>query len=132
VVNWPGPITAITLFTEDLAATRQFYADVFDLPVYFEDDSSAVFRFGATLINLLDVSAAPELIDPAPVAAPDGARFQLTLEVEDVDAICADLKERGVTLLNGPMDRPWGLRTASFRDPAGHLWEIAGEVRASD
>ena len=25
----------------------------------------------------------------------------------------------------GPVDRPWGIRTASFRDPGGHIWEIA-------
>jgi uncharacterized glyoxalase superfamily protein PhnB len=37
----------------------------------------------------------------------------------------AELVRRGVTLLNGPMDRPWGLRTASFIDPAGVIWEIA-------
>jgi catechol 2,3-dioxygenase-like lactoylglutathione lyase family enzyme len=54
-----------------------------------------------------------------------GAMFQLTLEVDDVDATCAELTERGVELLNGPMDRPWGIRTASFRDPGGHIWEIA-------
>jgi lactoylglutathione lyase len=23
------------------------------------------------------------------------------------------------------MDRPWGIRTASFRDPGGHIWEVA-------
>jgi hypothetical protein len=28
-------------------------------------------------------------------------------------------------LLNGPIDRPWGIRTASFRAPGGHIWEIA-------
>ena len=50
---WPGPITAITLFVEDLAATKQFYLDVFALPVVYEDDNSAVFKFGETLINLL-------------------------------------------------------------------------------
>lgn len=22
-------------------------------------------------------------------------------------------------------ERPWGIRTASFRDPGGHIWEIA-------
>jgi uncharacterized glyoxalase superfamily protein PhnB len=66
------------------------------------------------------------LIQPARVATPDaGSRFQFTIEVEDVDSMCAELKRRGVTLLNGPMDRPWGIRTASFRDPAGHIWEIA-------
>jgi uncharacterized glyoxalase superfamily protein PhnB len=23
------------------------------------------------------------------------------------------------------MNREWGMRTASFTDPAGHIWEIA-------
>jgi catechol 2,3-dioxygenase-like lactoylglutathione lyase family enzyme len=124
--DWPGGIAAITVFTEDLAATKQFYLDVFDLPVHFEDSESAVFRFGGTLVNLLSASAAPELIEPAEVASPDaGARLQLTLEVDDVDAVCSRLAERGVALLNGPIDRPWGVRTASFRDPAGTIWEIA-------
>jgi uncharacterized glyoxalase superfamily protein PhnB len=54
-----------------------------------------------------------------------GSRLQLTIEVDDVDAICAQLAARGVELLNGPMDRPWGPRTASFQDPGGHIWEIA-------
>ena len=26
------------------------------------------------------------------------------------------------------MDRPWGIRTASFRDPDGHIWEIARKI----
>jgi lactoylglutathione lyase len=54
-----------------------------------------------------------------------GSRFVFTLAVEDVDAMCAELAARGVTLLNGPMDRPWGIRTASFMDPSGYIWEIA-------
>jgi lactoylglutathione lyase len=37
----------------------------------------------------------------------------------------AELTARGVELLNGPIDRPWGIRTASFIDPGGHIWEIA-------
>jgi catechol 2,3-dioxygenase-like lactoylglutathione lyase family enzyme len=122
----PAAISAITLFTEDLAATRQFYIDVFGLPVHYEDDESAVFAFGSTLINLLRTSAARGLIEPAPVAPPEaGARYQFTITVDDVDATCAELARRGVALLNGPMDRPWGIRTASFVDPAGHIWEIA-------
>lgn len=51
--------------------------------------------------------------------------MQFTLPVDDVDAMCEELAARGVTLLNGPMDRPWGIRMASFRDPGGHIWEIA-------
>jgi catechol 2,3-dioxygenase-like lactoylglutathione lyase family enzyme len=78
--EWPGGIAAVTLFVDDLVAARTFYREVFGLEVVYEDEDSAVFKFGDTLINLL---------------------------------------------LNGPMDRPWGVRTASFRDPGGHIWEIA-------
>ena len=123
---WPGSISAITLFVDDLAATRAFYLEVFGLPILFEDENSAVFRFDNTMINLLKSSAAVSLIDPATVASPDtGSRLQLTLDVENVDATCAELAGHGVVLLNGPMDREWGIRTASFRDPGGHIWEIA-------
>lgn len=126
MASWVDGIAAITLFHEDLDAAKEFYQRVFALPVYFEDADSAVFRFGGTLINLLTVTEADGLIEPASVGGPDtGARMQLTLTVDDVDTLCATLAARGVTLLNGPMDRPWGPRTASFQDPAGHIWEIA-------
>lgn len=123
-MTWPGPITTITLFADDVAATKAFYAEVFGLPVVFEDEASAVFRFGTQQINLLLTSEAPEVIEPATVGT--GPRMLLTLTVEDVDATCELVQQRGVTLLNGPADRPWGVRTATFADPAGHLWEIAG------
>lgn len=124
--SWPGAIAAITLFTDDLEATKAFYLDVFGLPVHFEDEASCVFRFGGTLVNLLRVEDASELVAPAVVGGPaNDPRMQFTLEVEDVDAMCDELRRRGVDLLNGPLDRPWGVRTASFRDPAGFVWEIA-------
>jgi catechol 2,3-dioxygenase-like lactoylglutathione lyase family enzyme len=123
---WPKGIAAITLFVDDLEAARQFYRTVFGLPVVFEDPVSAVFKFGNTLVNLLKITAAGELVEPAKVGTPEaGARAVFTIDVDDVDAMCAQLTARGVTLLNGPMNRPWGVRTASFVDPGGHIWEIA-------
>lgn len=117
------------MFVEDVNAAKRFYGEVFGLPVLFEDGDSAVFDFGNTLVNLLQDAAAVELIEPA--AAADrgaGARAQLTIEVDDVDAICTELAARGVELLNGPLDRPWGIRTAAFRDPGGHVWEVAQKL----
>ena len=123
---WPRGIAAVTLFVEDLAVTRRFYEEIFGLPVVFEDPQSTVFKFGDTLINLLDSAAAVELVTPARVGNPQaGPRMVFTIEVDDVDAMCEQLTSHGVQLLNGPMDRPWGPRTASFQDPAGYIWEIA-------
>ena len=123
---WPRGISAITLFVEDLDAARDFYRRVFGLEVHFSDDNSVVFRFGDTLVNLLSVGEAPELIAPGVVAPVDaGSRLQFTIAVDDVDARCEDLVRRGAELLNGPMDRPWGIRTACFFDPGGFIWEIA-------
>jgi len=124
--SWASGISAITLFVEDLAATKAFYEKAFGLPIHYEDDASAVFQFDNTLINLLKVEEATGLIGPAVVASPDaGARAQFTITVDDVDATCAELAARGVELINGPMDRPWGIRTACFADPVGNIWEIA-------
>lgn len=124
-----GSIGAITIFTEDLARSRDFYVEIFGKSVIFEDENSAVFKFGETVINVLAVSAAPELVEPG-IVAPAGAgiRAVMSVEVNDVDAVCAELAQRGVALLNGPMNRPWGLRTASFTDPGGHVWELAQEA----
>src|SRR5512140_585677 len=107
---WAKGIYAITLFVEDLEAAKGFYRKVFGLPVVFEDPNSAVFKFGDTLVNLLKTSAVQELIEPAKQASrEDGSRFVFTIAVDDVDAMCAELTARGVDLLNGPLDRPWGV-----------------------
>lgn len=122
-------VSTITLFVGDLGTCRDFYRDVLELPLVFEDPESAVFKVGALLVNLLDVSASRELIEPARAAEPSsGNRFVLTVPVADVDGASRELGARGVDLLNGPMNRPWGVRTASFTDPAGHIWELAEQL----
>jgi uncharacterized glyoxalase superfamily protein PhnB len=64
-----------------------------------------------------------------PVGGNDtGRRFQLTIWVEDADAVCEGLAARGVELLNRPMDREWGMRTAAFSDPGGRIWDVAAKI----
>jgi len=122
----PNEVEVITLFVDEIASTKAFYATVFAPEVVWEDAVSSVLRFGGLLINLLDVSQAPPLVGPVPVGKSSaGARVLLTIRVRDVDQVCTTLQEIGVDLLNGPIDRPWGRRTAAFADPSGHVWEIA-------
>ncbi len=120
---------ALTLFVEDLDSSTSFYRDVLGLETVHRDENSTVFHLGNALVNLLRVDAAEDLIAPATVAPPGvGVRMQLTAWVDDVDAVCRLLRSRGVAMLNGPVDRPWGKRTAAFVDPSGTVWEVAHDI----
>jgi catechol 2,3-dioxygenase-like lactoylglutathione lyase family enzyme len=126
VAQLPTSLGAITLFVDDISRAKSFYQAVFQLSPVYEDENSAAFQFENTIVNLLARPAAHELVSPNAVAdGGGGASFQLTIWVEDTDSLVHDLRSRGVELLNGPIDRPWGLRTAAFSDPDGHIWEIA-------
>jgi lactoylglutathione lyase len=119
-------VGAITLFVEDAQKSKRFYDEIFDVKVVYEDEVSAAVDFGNTIVNLLERPAARELIEPAVVAnGESGSQFQLTIWVDDADAACAELRTHGVSLVNGPVDREWGVRTATFTDPDGHIWELA-------
>lgn len=122
-------VDVITLFVEDFLKVKAFYQEVFGFQAVYEDEVSSVFNFGNMSVNLLDISESHELMKPGTVASREsGFRFLLTIWVDDVDEVCEELEKRGVALLNGPIDRPWGVRTASFIDPAGHAWEIAKQL----
>lgn len=122
-------VGAITLFVDDSKRSKDWYKTVFEAPIAYEDEVSSVVEMENLLINLLQRSEASELIGPGTVAAGGtGSAMQFTIWVEDADAMCQALADKGVELLNGPMDRPWGQRTACFSDPDGHIWEIAQTI----
>jgi catechol 2,3-dioxygenase-like lactoylglutathione lyase family enzyme len=125
----PNSIEVITLFVDDIDAAKSFYEKVFASEVVYQDTVSAVLKFSGAMINLLETTRAPQLVEPSAVASPgSGSRVLFTIRVDDVDAVCAELGKAGVSLLNGPTDRPWGRRTAAFADPSGHVWEVAQEL----
>jgi catechol 2,3-dioxygenase-like lactoylglutathione lyase family enzyme len=125
----PNAIEVVTLFVENIDDAKAFYQKVFTPEIVYQDEVSSVLKFSGAMINLLKATEAPQLVEPSPVAAAgSGVRVLLTIKVDDVDAVCAELRCHGVTLLNGPVDRPWGRRTAAFADPSGHVWEVAQEL----
>lgn len=57
------------------------------------------------------------------------ARAEVVVLVADVDDVAAELRERSVALLAGPVDRPWGHRTLHVADPDGFIVEFAQEIQ---
>lgn len=126
--------THTRLLVRNFAACFRFYRDMLGLKLVLgsEDDVYAEFETGGSVMLALfsqrlmsDATGTAHL--PAAISAQDS--IALCLEVADVDAACAALQQKGITFMTLPADRPaWGLRTAHFRDPDGHLIEISHNI----
>jgi catechol 2,3-dioxygenase-like lactoylglutathione lyase family enzyme len=130
MADWKKRIGAITLYVPDLEAARTFYADAFGVTAEPLDADTVMLRFEGVFVFLHRAAAAsprPEVLREAGKGA-----GQFAIIVADVDEVCAELAGRGVPLITGPADRAWGMRTATFADPGGHIWEIAQELPAAD
>jgi len=114
MADWDREIGAMTLFVPDLSEARKFYENAFGLQAQPMDEDTAMLRFGGMAVFL------------------HKAAGQFAIIVGDVDAVCAEIASRGVQPLSGPADREWGMRTATFTDPAGHIWEVAQELPGGD
>jgi catechol 2,3-dioxygenase-like lactoylglutathione lyase family enzyme len=125
--DWDRQIGAMTLFVRDLDGTKAFYQQVFGLEPVFEEPGNAMFKFGDQYVFL---HAADELPPTPGAVLAEGRKGagQFAIIVEDVDAVCAELTAQGVEPLAALADRSWGMRTVTFSDPAGHVWEIAQEI----
>jgi catechol 2,3-dioxygenase-like lactoylglutathione lyase family enzyme len=125
--DWDREIGAITLMVPDLDRAAEFYEQTFGLPANRFDADNAMFKFKGAYVFLHKSAAAHEPVPEVRAEAQNGAG-QFAIIVDDVDAVWAELATRGVQPISGPANRPWGMRTVTFADPAGHIWEIAQEV----
>jgi len=96
----------------DVAA---FYAELFDLEVAMD------FGWIVTLVSgetaTVQMSVASEGGSGTPV--PD-----MSIEVDDVDAVHARAEARGAEIVYALTDEPWGVRRFYLRDPAGKLVNV--------
>ena len=126
-------VGAIILFVEDVQRSKVFYHEVLGLDVEFEDDESVGFKIEGLAFIVLQVDRARVQLQGERTATPSaGATAFLTTFTDDVDTLHANLVERGIPFFQRPADQPWGMRTAYFKDPDGHVWEIAQPIEQSD
>jgi catechol 2,3-dioxygenase-like lactoylglutathione lyase family enzyme len=99
----------------DVSAAERFYRDVLGLDILM--DHGWIATYGSTQTMTVQLSFASEGGSGTPV--PD-----LSIEVDDVDAVFAHMKAQGFPIEYGPADEPWGVRRFYVRDPFGRLVNI--------
>jgi catechol 2,3-dioxygenase-like lactoylglutathione lyase family enzyme len=127
MAEWQKQISAMNLVVGDLERSKTFYRDVFGLLPLDEEEDLAVFGFGNMFVALRK-DPAHQPPGPEVLALAHQGLGQFSIWVEDVDAVRAELDEHGVTLISGPADRYWGMRTITFADPDGYIWQIAQDL----
>ena len=113
-------------FVSNLEASVAFYRDVLGVSVKLEGDGYVEFNTENVKFGLYDRARLPELIGKAAVRI--GTDGEVVFVVDDVDAWAERLGARGVSVLSGPTDRPWGHRTMHLADPDGLIVELAQEI----
>jgi catechol 2,3-dioxygenase-like lactoylglutathione lyase family enzyme len=118
----------ITLGVRNLAVSRQFYAGTLGWkPSAASSEEVVFFQAGGAVLGLYPREKLAE--DALTSPAGNGfAGFTLAYNARseaEVDAIIADLKAKGVTILKEPQRVFWGGYSAYFTDPDGFAWEVA-------
>jgi catechol 2,3-dioxygenase-like lactoylglutathione lyase family enzyme len=117
----------VVLLVENLDALIEFYVKKVGFPLRLRAEGYAEFAVEGAKLALLARSRMTDIIGKEQTAQPSPNTNQsaVTLLVDDVDRTFRELSSRGVSFLGSPADRPWGQRSVYFRDPEGHLVEIA-------
>jgi catechol 2,3-dioxygenase-like lactoylglutathione lyase family enzyme len=131
-------IHVVTLAVDDLERSLAFYRALgFEssgiIGTEFIGDASqpggaaAMFELEDGLILSLygrDDLAKDGAISAGPPSSGEFSLGHLVATREEVDAVLAQAVAAGAEATEEPHDRPWGIYSAYFRDPDGHLWEI--------
>ena len=95
----------------DYARSLNFYRDDLGLAIAREYPGGTVFHAGQSLIELAGHGTPTQPGGPFPGA--------LWLQVRDVYAVEALLRERGVAIIRPARQEPWGLHEMHVSDPDG-------------
>jgi lactoylglutathione lyase len=115
------------LETPDLARSLGFYRDLLGGTVAYE------FRGpeGDVVYAGIDIGRSHLGIGLDTKATTPPSRVILWIYVDDCDALIASLRAAGVTVLEEPVDQPWGERVGLVEDPDGVRVRIADRAPAS-
>jgi len=115
------------IFARQMSAMREFYGTTLGFPLHRELSPHWVeFRVGSNLLALTERGGLFD--DPAPPIGALSVQLAFRVAPSEVAMCAATLRDRGVDIISGPTDRPFGHRTLFFRDPDGNVLEIYAEI----
>ena len=117
-----GSTTVLTV--KDIAASLAYYRDRLGFDVAFEYGSPTFY------VGLCSGEIGLHLVAAAQAPRPPG-HAAVSIHVDDVDAVHADLMRRGAKILNAPKDQDYGLRDFGIADIDGNMIFFATELKTS-
>lgn len=115
----------VQMYTKEYERLRWFYEDILQLPVLLSRETSEEDRvrvYGAAS-GQIELIYAPDWME-----FPGSNGLTLQIQVEDVDAYCKSIMEKGYAIKRGPQDQFWGHRNAKIVDPGGIELTIYSEI----
>ena len=108
------------LVTDDLATAREFYEGLLGFDVAMDEPGFTMFASPSNRTAQITVA------DRAQPGLDRGiSEAQISLEVQDVDALHAEAVSRGLEIVYPLTDEPWGIRRFFVRDPDGRVINVA-------
>ena len=107
------------LHASDPQATREFYVDVLGLEVAM--DLGWIVTYADPGDGNVQISVMSE--DASAPVTPD-----VSIEVDDVDAVHAEVLRRGFAVIHPLTDEPWGVRRFFVREPTGRVVNVLSHL----
>jgi lactoylglutathione lyase len=116
-------LSYLTLWAVHFDEVKKLYKDTLGLPVAQENENFIMFDTKGSRVAFHRLTKAPPL---------SRSTVEVHLEVNDVDEVYSSLKSKGVKFDDPPANRPWGTRSAGFKDPEGYVVEIVGPLKPGE
>jgi catechol 2,3-dioxygenase-like lactoylglutathione lyase family enzyme len=111
------------LVSGDLAGAREFYAGFLGFDVAMDEPGFTMFASPSNRTAQITVA---DRHNPGQDRGISEA--QISVEVEDVDALHAEAVSRGLEIVYPLTDEPWGIRRFFVRDPDGRVINVAAHT----
>lgn len=99
---------------------RSFYAELFELKTVMDQGWVVTLSSGESMLAQLSIVCEGGF---GSAVSPD-----LSIEVDDVDAVHAKAQAMGCEIVYALQDEPWGVRRFFVHDPAGTLINVLSHI----